>query len=122
MNEQIKHYRETQTYPCLIFFIQANPDFGKTFTIEDVDKPSEELYNIVLGDFATRGRLPPSYEEWATNCQSGDLQSMIRSAVSELQLNKYAVESFEDIANIKDVNGFIRYADSHLNEHFGVEE
>jgi hypothetical protein len=46
---------------------------------------------------------------------------MIRSAVSELQLNKYAVESFEDIANIKDVNGFIRYADSQLNEHFGIK-
>jgi hypothetical protein len=120
MNELIKSYGENQLYPCLVFFLKHNPKFGKTFTIDDVEKPSEELYDYISCDYATLGRPIPPYEEWAKKCHEGILASLITSAKCALTLEKSAVESFDDIGEIKKIYGFVRYAESGLNEHFGV--
>lgn len=120
MTMQTKNFYETQTYPCLIFFLQSNPTFGKTFSLCDVVKPSLETYNRILGDYATRGRTAPSYDEWASNCQLAELKSLVAGSKCPLMLVKFAVTSFEDIAKIKEVDGFVRYNDARLNEYFCV--
>jgi len=122
MNDRINHYRDTQQYPCLIFVLMTNPDFGKTFDIANVEKPSEQLYDYVLCDFATLGKSAPSYEEWAKNCQENELKSLITSSTCELKLCKCAVESFDSIEKLKELEGFLRYADQSLNEYFGVNQ
>ena len=113
MNELIKSYGENQLYPCLVFFLKHNPKFGKTFTIDDVEKPSEELYDYISPI------LP--YEEWAKKYRECKLESLITSAKCAFTLEKSAVESFDDIGEIKKIDGFVRYAESGLNEQFGVE-
>jgi hypothetical protein len=105
-----------------VFFLKHNPKFGKTFTIDDVEKPSEVVYNCILCDYATLGRPAPIYEEWAKKCQEGELASLVTSSKCAFTIEKYTVESFDDINEIEKIDGFIRYADSSLNEHFGVEE
>ena len=121
MNELITSYGENQLYPCLVFFLKHNPKFGKTFTIDDVEKPSEELYDYISCDHATFDRPIPPYEEWAKKYRERELESLITSAKCALALEKSAVESFDDIGEIKKIYGFVRYADSGLNEQFGIE-
>ena len=63
-----------------------------------------------------------TYEEWAKKYQEGELESLIASSKCALALEKYAVGSFDDIGKIKKLDGFLRYADTGLNEYFGVKE
>lgn len=122
MNERIKSYGKDQLYPCLVYFIKHNPDFGKTFTIDDVEKQCEELYDCISGDYATLGRPIPPYEEWVKKHREDKLASLITSSESPLIIEKSVVKSFDAIGEVKKIDGFVRYADSGLNEHFGVEE
>ena len=121
MNNLIESYLTTLRYPCLVFFIQKNSDFGKTFTLDDVETPSLELFNIILSDFATRGRKAPSYDIWVANYKESKLQSLNKSSECNLCISKYAVESFDDIGKIKQLPEFIRYVDKTLNYCFGIK-
>lgn len=35
MNNYIKHLKEDQFYPCLIYFLMKNPNFKKRFTLAE---------------------------------------------------------------------------------------
>ncbi len=112
---------QTAVYPCLVYYLKTNPDFGYNFTLSDIEKPSREVYEYVMCDFMTLGRELPTYEEWSQKQQEAEYQSKLWSARCEYTICKQAVISFEDIHNVKYLEGFVRFADGSLNEHFGVE-
>lgn len=122
MNEKIKLGVEKYRYPCLVFFLKHNPDYGKTFNIDDIEKPSKEVYTYYLCDCATLGRTAISYEEWAKKCQESKLKSIVASSKCSISMEKYGVSHFNDIDKIEKIDGFIRYVDPILNEYFGVEK
>lgn len=121
MNNLIKRWKEDQIYPCLIFFLAKNSKFGKTFTLDDVSKPSREAYYYAQSNLMNLGRRLPPYEEWARACMDYDLIYLQKLSTRELTVQKMAVESFEDIAKAKSVCGFVRYLSNELNEYFGVD-
>ena len=118
MTDIIKHMKEDQVYPCLVFFLAKNPDFGKTFTMADVQIPSEETYEHCLSNLMTLGRNLPSYEEWALQCRESELEEKQNSAQIELNLLKRAVEKFEDIAGTINHPGFVRLVPQELDDYF----
>lgn len=71
------------------------------------------LYRIIA-------RLP-SYEEWSQVMREREYESKLSSARCQYVIEKEAVYSFEDIKRVKNLEGFVRYADSYLNDYFGVK-
>ncbi len=114
-------YQEV-VYPCLVYYLEKNKDFNKTFTLDDIPNPTKELYEYVVSDWMTLGRPILSYDEWAITRREYILKSKIAMSKSHYILNKISVDSFEDIKNVKNTEGFIKFADTSLNEHFGVNQ
>ena len=122
MSEHIKNYQDWRQYPSLVYFVQKNPKYGKTYTLGDIEYPDEELYQLVLSDWATLGRPAIPYEEWAAKYREMRLNDAINSAKCSVRIVKHPVSSFDDISKIKEMDGFVRYIEKGLNEHFGVNE
>lgn len=129
MSEHIKNYQDWRQYPCVVYFVQKNPKYEKTYTPYKTKTPEEKLYSLVLSDWTTFGKpfvtgkeLEAKYREKEFNIFSCPFFSAISSAKSSVQIVKYPVSSFDDISKIKKLNGFVRYIEKGLNEHFGVNE
>jgi hypothetical protein len=118
MNDVIKHMKEDQVYPCLVFFLIDNPDYGKTFTMSDVRKPTEETYGHCVDNWMTQGRDIPSYEEWAKQLMDVELEDLQYSSTIRLSLRKLAVEKFESIEKATHIEGFVRLIPSELDDYF----
>jgi len=120
-NKLIEYYYNNIFYPCLIFYLEINPNYGKNFNIEDVEKPSQKDYDYFLCDCATLGRKAPLYEDWSVEIQKRRLKTLLYSAECELQIQKTGVLSFQDICKIKDNDNFVRYVDEKLNQYFDIK-
>lgn len=116
MNE----YIQKQFYPCLVFFLTKNPEYGKIHTMETMTKPSEELYRYYMDDYLTLGRPIPKYEEWAQRYMELELERLQRISQCGLSADKVSVQRFEDIGDIINREGFVRFIRDELNEHFGI--
>ncbi len=108
-------------YPRLIYFIGPNKNYGVKFTLEDIEKPSEECYGHVWGDAATLGRQLPPYEEWAQRAMQYDLEDKIKSTECKLSVEQIAVSSAQDLVETLSLFVFdkeIRFIDPIIEEHF----
>ena len=109
--------------PRLTYFITYNPNYGKEYTIEDIEKPERELYDYLMCDWMTLGRPIPEYENWATQAMERDLVHKQNSAKCKLMADKVATISFEEIEEFFHTNksDIVRFIDPRLNTHFGIE-
>jgi hypothetical protein len=119
MNDFENELRNKYSLPSLIFYRTPNPEYGKIFSMDDIDKPSEELYGYCVDDWMTLGRLIPDYERWATNYMIRELESKKRSATCTFNVMKHAVSSLEDIESFyEEEKSEIVFIDERLNEYF----
>jgi hypothetical protein len=118
MGEKLKYYQEL-VYPILIYYLKYNPNYGKNYTIEDIERPSEELFSCFVSDCMTLGRNIPEYEEWVTRVMYSELQSLQDSSTYQYTIDKQAVHTFEDIGGIQHLPGFKRYVDGFITDYFG---
>ena len=118
MNEVIRKLKEEQVYPCLMFFYSSNPNFGKTYTLDDIPVPTEDTYELYMCDNMTLGKEIPAYGQWSQEYRLSELKRLLKDAECGIVLKKTAVESFDDIGAIKQLDGFLRFITPELDEHF----
>lgn len=108
-------------YPCLIFYIEKNSNYGKSVSISDIRSPTEEYYNTCLGDWMTLGRDIPTFEEFCSRCVQEDYEDSLRDSKCEFTVCKLVVNSFDEINNFyNNKENLLRFIDPKLNEHFNI--
>jgi hypothetical protein len=65
--------------------------------LADIEIPSQELYDCMLGNWMTLGRSIPPYEEWSTKVRQSQLESNIESSKCALKVGKMAILDEEDL-------------------------
>lgn len=110
--------------PYLTYTIEPNPDFGKIFTIADVEKSSEDDYGHVVDNLMTLGRPLPEYEEWAIQGMQYDLELLQQKSKAQLIVYKFPIACEADLENLarrlKTSNGACRFVDNNLNKQFDL--
>ena len=109
-------------YPCLIFYIEKNSNYGKSVSISDIRSPTEECYNACLGNWMTLGRDIPTFEEFCSRCVQIEYEDSLRDSKCQYTIYKLAVNSFDEINNFYNNNkeNLLRFIDPKLNEHFNI--
>jgi hypothetical protein len=106
---------EDWKYPRLIFYYEDNPSYNKKFTIEDITKPTRELYAFTTGY--------SSFEEFTDVYLKRTLESLIITSKCALSVAKTSVNSFSDIEEFyrnKRPVGFHRFHEKELNDYFSI--
>ena len=87
----------TVNYPRLIYHTEPNPDYGKQFTIDDVNlKVSYDFYKSYCFDIKTN----LSYEDYNLMIIERELASKIQSSQCSLKIIKSEVRSFEHLKEL----------------------
>lgn len=101
-----------------MFYYATNPNFGKIYTLDDIPVPSEYTYELYMCDNMTLGREIPAYDQWSLEYRLSELKQLLIDAECGIVIKKAAVESFEGIGAIKELDGFLRFITPELDEHF----
>lgn len=111
------------TFPGLYFYLENNPNYGKTVDNITIENPSEEYYAIYLGDCMTLGRDTVNYEEFCANVIANKIEDFKRSSKCQLVFTKFAANSFQDIIDYYNNNKdkIVKFQDNLLNDYFGLE-
>ena len=109
--------------PCLIFYIEYNSEYGKVYSMDDIEKPSEELYSYYEGDCMTLGRGIHDYERWCDIYMKSELERKKRCASCRLSVEKFAIRSFADIESFYEEEklNIIKFIDPLLNKYFKIK-
>lgn len=122
--EQVNELKKAYSSPCLVHYIILNKNFRQVFTMDDIEKPSEELFDYHVCDLMTLGRAIPEYEDWAKRYMEMSLEDKQRNAGCLLTLETLSIESFDDIEKFYNDNcdniAFNRFTDKRLNEYFEI--
>ncbi len=105
--------------PYLIYYLEPNPNYGKTWTLDDIPEETEECFECVLGDYMTRGRPLPTFEQWAKRVRKGELESRIRDSKCELRIQKMCILDEEDlIEKLRRFDPTTRFVDKGIQSKF----
>ncbi len=122
MNQE--ELKKDYSLPCVVYYIIANKNFRQVYTIDDIEKPSEELFGWHVCDLMTLGRSIPEYEDWARRYMEMALENKQKNAGYLLTLEKFSITSFDDIETFFDENcdnlAFQYFADDRINNYFEI--
>lgn len=122
MNKTIEELEKEYSTPCLVYYSIPNPDYGKNYTLDDIEKPSEEYFSYICDDLMTLGRELPEYEDFAEAFMKQELADKLRSSQCNIKLDKVAVSSLKDIEMFyeREKSKGVRFVDKELNKLFGL--
>lgn len=83
--------------PKLIYYKCLNPDYQRIFTLDDTTKPDRETYDHMVSNWATLGRIIPSFEAWSKNYRETHLEELQRSSRCKYSIQKRGVSSEQEI-------------------------
>ena len=123
--EQVEQLKKAYSSPCLVQYVIINEKFRQVFTMDDIEKPSEELFGYHVCDLMTLGRAIPEYEDWARGYMEMALERKQRNDAGYLLTTEtLSIESFDDIEKFYNDNcdniAFNRFSDERLNEYFEI--
>lgn len=109
----------TTSGPYLIFYLEQNPDFGKTFTIDDIPQNSEEVYSIIVSDCMTLGRQIPTFDEWDTTVRNHELNNRNESSKCALNIQNMPIMDEDDLMDkLKKFPPTTRFIDPTIQSKF----
>ena len=124
--EQVAELKKKYKLPCVVWYIIANENFRKVYTMDDIEKPSEEFFDYHVSDLMTLGRPIPKYEEWAKHYMEMSLERKQSNTECLLTLERFHTISFDDIEKFFSDNcdniAFQYFVDNSLNEYFEIKQ
>lgn len=102
--------------PYIIYYISPNENFGRQWTLEEIPLMTEDAYGWLSGDYMTRGRYMPPYEEFAQRSRQVELESNIKDSKNELTIRKMCVtpETLDEELRKMDPTTVTRFIDPAL--------